>query len=276
LRLNVKTDDGKNFREAFNVYGFPTVVFLSPQGGEIDRISGFDGDKDTYMAIIQDYAAGRNTVGDLMQIYSNDTLNIQANYKLAMKYINRWESAKAQKYLTNVLSLDPDDNNGFREESQLHKAIFEARYQDEKDPQSLITFLKQSENKDFLEQGYYHLRFFYRNAKDTINYFKTLEQALSEFQTNTALMNEYAWAVFKNGLADKYLRGIALAEKAVQLEPDATHIWDTLAWLYYANGEHKKAIFAMEKAVAIDSNFQERLTKLTAAITDNRVNMADI
>jgi tetratricopeptide (TPR) repeat protein len=274
--LNVKTDDGKNFRESFNVLGFPTVVFLSPHGDEIDRICGFDGDKDNYFNIIKDYSAGKNTISDLMQTYTSDTLNTKANYKLAMKYINRWESAKAQKYLRNVLTLDPQNQYGFGEESQLYKAIYQARYQEEKDAQPLITFLTKSKNEDFLDQGYYHLRIFYRNEKDTVKYFETLERALKIFQANASLMNEYAWAVFKSGLADKYDRGIELAEKAVRLEPEAAHIWDTLAWLYYANGEHQKALSAMEKAITIDPKFQERLDKLTTAIKDKKVNLEDI
>ncbi len=65
-------------------------------------------------------------------------------------------------------------------------------------------------------------------------------------------MNGYAWFIFKNELRDHYGRGIELAEKAVALSPEADHIWDTLAQLYFANGQRDKAIEAMKKAIAIN------------------------
>jgi tetratricopeptide (TPR) repeat protein len=276
LHLNIKSEDVKNFRKNFKVNGFPTVVFLTSQGEEIDRICGFDGDKAKYFGIIQDYAAGQNTLKDLLTKYNKDTLNIANNFILAKKYIDRWESSKAQKYLNNVLTLDPEDNLGFREESELNKAIFEARYKDEKNAQPLILFLKETKNKNYLNLGYSHLIQFYRNEKDTTKYFETLEEALEKTPDNTNLMNEYAWAVFKCKLKEKYKSGIELAEKAVQSKPDAGDIWDTLAWLYLVEGENDKAIAAMNQAVKIDSNYNDRLRKLTTAIEKNKINTDDI
>jgi tetratricopeptide (TPR) repeat protein len=225
---------------------------------------------------LQDYTAGKNTVGDLTQIYTQDSMNVEANYNLGKKYISRWENADAYKYLNNVLLLDPEDKFGFGEESRLQIAVYKARYQDEKDVQPLIAFLEESKNEDFLDQGYYHLRIYYRNKQDTLNYYESLEKALTVFKDNTRLMNEYAWAVFKNRTENKYERGIELAEKAVDLEPEGAPIWDTLAWLYYANGETDKALSAMKKALAINSEFQERLDQLKKAINDNDVNLDDI
>ena len=266
LRLNAKNDDGKDLVKHYQVNGFPTVLFLTNQGNEIDRICGFDGNKDHYLKIIQDYAAVRNTFKDLKEKYNRDTSNIVSSYRLAKKYIDRWESSKAQKYLNAVLKLDVEDNYGFREESELQIAIYAAAYSNKKDVQPLITFLNKSQREEFLKSGYNQLSRFYRNEKDTIQYFKTLDRALKKIKDNTQLMNEYAWAIFTCKLQDKYKYGIELAEKAVELEPEAANIWDTLAWLYYADGDHQKAISAMKKAVEINSKYHENLQKLTAEI----------
>ncbi len=266
LRLNVKTKDGKNLKKNYHVNGYPTVLFLTSRGHEIDRICGFDGNKDNYLKIIQDYAAGRNTLNDLLEKYNKDTLNIDANFRLAKKYIDRWESSKAQKYLNAVLKLDLEDNYGFKEESELQIAIYNARYSDKKDVQSLITFLNKSKNEEYLELGYHHLIGFYRNEKDTIQYFRTLDEALKKIKDNPDLMNEYAWSIFTCKIQDKYKYGIELAEKALQLKPEAADIWDTLAWLYFVEGNNQKAMSAMKKAVEINSEFNERLEELTAEI----------
>jgi tetratricopeptide (TPR) repeat protein len=266
LRINAKSDDGKDLVKHYHVNGFPTVLFLTMQGNEIDRICGFDGNKDNYLKIIQDYAAGQNTLKDLLEKYNRDTLNIVSNHRLAKKYIDRWESSKAQKYLNTVLKLDVEDNYGFREESELQIAIYAVAYSDKKDVLPLITFLNKSQQKEFLKSGYNQLILFYRNEKDTIQYFKTLDQALKKLKDNTHLMNEYAWAIFTCKLQAKYKYGIELAEEAVKLEPDAADIWDTLAWLYYADGDHQKAISAMKKAAEINSDYHENLQKLSAEI----------
>lgn len=52
-------------------------------------------------------------------------------------------------------------------------------------------------------------------------------------------MNEYAWAVFKCQLSDKYKRAIGYAEKAVEVKPEDAYIWDTLAWLYFSDGKNQ-------------------------------------
>ncbi len=262
----MKTEDGKNLKKNYHVIGFPTVLFITSQGKEIDRICGFDGNKDNYLKIIQDYADGRNTINDLLEKYNKDTLDTGANFTLAKKYIDRWESSKAQKYLNAVLKLDPEDNYGFREESELQIAIYKAQYSDEKDVRSLIAFLNKSKNEEYLYLGYHHLIRFYRNEKDTIQYFKTLEEALKKIKDNPDLLNEYAWSIFTCKLQDKYKYGIELAERAVQLRPEAADIWATLAWLYFVDGNNQKAMSAMKKAVEINSEFNERLEKLTAEI----------
>jgi tetratricopeptide (TPR) repeat protein len=84
-------------------------------------------------------------------------------------------------------------------------------------------------------------------------------------------MNAYAWSIFTSELQDKYKFGIELAEKAVQLDPEAAHIWDTLAWLYFAEGNNLEAISAMEKAVEIDSQYNERLENLKTKINKKRL-----
>ena len=56
-----------------------------------------------------------------------------------------------------------------------------------------------------------------------------------------------------------------MAENAVEIEPHAAGIWDTLGWLYYEKGELDKAIIAMQKTVTLDPEsdyFKKNLDKL--------------
>jgi tetratricopeptide (TPR) repeat protein len=190
--------------------------------------------------------------------------------------MDRWESVKAQKYVNSVLTLDPQDEFGFKEESELYRAIYQARFAERKDPQLLIAFVNQTGNASFLDQGYGYLIQYYRIAADTASYFATLEAAIAKLPDNTGLLNEYAWAVFKAQLASKYKPAIAAAEKAVQLKPDAAHIWDTLSWLYLVDGAKDKAVSAMNEAVKISPRFKERLSLLETAIQEDKINIADL
>jgi tetratricopeptide (TPR) repeat protein len=276
LRLNSKTDEGKKFKGDFNILGYPTVVFVTPQGEEIDRIFGFDGDRLKYFQTIKDYAAGVNTVADLQKNYKLDTLNVEANYRLAKKYIDRWEFAQAQPYLSSIMNLDPEDQSGHREECELNIAIYEARFKDVKNPQPLIAFLKKTNNEKYLDEGYSQLFRYYKNGKDTTQYFNTLEEAISKMPINTDVMNKYAWDVFKYQMQPRYSHAIEVAEKAVQLKPNASGIWDTLAWLYVVGGDSSRAVKAIEKAIQIDPGYKERLDKIKKAIEEKRINFDEL
>ncbi len=101
-------------------------------------------------------------------------------------------------------------------------------------------------------RGYYTLFQYYDTVKNNDKLFATYEEAIDKFPDNTGMMNGFAWAVYELKLTDKYDRGIELARKAVEIDPKAAHIWDTLGWLYHENGDLDKAIVAMKKAVSLD------------------------
>ncbi|MBN1997339.1 tetratricopeptide repeat protein [candidate division KSB1 bacterium] len=256
--------------------GFPTVVFLTPEGNEIDRIIGYNGDKEKYFKIIQDYAAGKNTLGAFLTEYRNDSLSVEANYKLADKYYSRWESNKAFKYYKNVLQLDPDNLYGFTEECKLNSAVIQARFVSETDPGPLLAFLEKCTNEKFLAEGYENLAQYYRNEKDTTGYFSTLDKVITMRSDDAEILNRYAWDVFKAQISDKYVQALDYANKAVEISPEASGIWDTVAWLYFMTGDYEKAEAAMQKAVQYDAGYKDRMTILQKAIKEGKVNVDDV
>ncbi len=276
IRLNVKTGDGQKFKEDFNVFGFPTVVFVGPDGKEIDRTIGFNGDKDNYFAIIQDYAAGRNTLGALVIAYQEDTLSVEANYLLANKYYDRRQNRLAYQHYHNVLKLDAADQAGLNQECAFKIAVIQARYLPEPDPGPLFDFLQDPRNKDYLAGGYENLARYYKNAKDTTRYFASLEKVIDIAPGDASLLNEYAWAVFKAQLSSKYQQALQFAVEADKIAPDSPGILDTIAWLHYVMGDHDKAETVMAEAVQIDSGYKRRLAILKKAIEKEEFNIDDV
>ena len=86
------------------------------------------------------------------------------------------------------------------------------------------------------------------------------ELALKEFPENIQLRNNYAYLLAEhNRDLDK---AITLAMNAVEKQPNNISFLDTLAWIYFIKGDHKKAEEYIEKAfdqsgVLLDPNSKE-------------------
>lgn len=109
LRVTVSDKDYKQYREDYGVRGTPTALFLDDQGKEIDRIVGFDGEKDEYFETVKDYENGKNTLTVLLAQIEMSPEDVDINYKMAQKYLDRYELDKSQPYFEKVLELDPEN-----------------------------------------------------------------------------------------------------------------------------------------------------------------------
>lgn len=253
-------EQGKELRKRFNVRGNPTVMLVNSVGEEIDRIIGFNKDGDAFVQTVKDYAAGKGVLFALLKQYQNDSLDVKNNFVLAKKYTNRMEYDKSVTYYGNVFKLDPNDQEGFREESTLRIAIFEM-WKDKNSTQ-LEVFLKNTNEKEFLSDGYSELIYYYESQKDTVKFYEAFENAVAVLPQNAQLMNRYAWAIYENKNKAKYDRGIELARLALEREPESSGIWDTLAWLLFEKGDKEGAVKAMEKAAEFTPEYKEGLKKM--------------
>ena len=102
---------------------------------------------------------------DLVQKYQSDSLNVKFNYSLAQKHLSRFEGEQADKYFRNIIELDPNDEQGFGEESKFQIAVHAVR--SKKNVKPLLTFMKGSTNKNYIAKGYSNLIEHYKNEKDT-------------------------------------------------------------------------------------------------------------
>ncbi len=340
IPLRVTPSDSKYFqiRADYKVRGTPTALFLNSQGKEIDRNLGFDGKRDEYFQTIKDISSGKNTLLSLMGELKKNPDDVETNFKIGNRYIDRYEWENVQPYFSKVLEMDPEDMKGFKSESTYNLAVYETRtnnnieplqnfiatctdhdllYQSygilashfirakkldkasdlyeealEKLPDSanLMTdyamFVFTSKVEDKYEKGferakkamtlapddeevlfssYYSLISYYKNKENQEKYFATYEEVLSKMPKDTFFMYGYAEAILKSKNEDKYDRGIAIAKEALELEPQAAHIWHSLGRLYDEKGDRKNAVKAVKKAVEINPGskiYKETLGKL--------------
>jgi tetratricopeptide (TPR) repeat protein len=260
VKINGEKDAGKELKKRYNIQGYPTVVFLKSNGEEIDRICGWNGDKEKYFVTIQEYTQGKNTLAFFQNQFDKNPNDIETNYRLAKKYISHWDIFSAYPYFQNILKLDTENKYSYHEEATGYSAGFELIQN--KNDEAILKFLNTSSNEKLLSLGFKQLFRFYKREKNQQKLSEAYETAFIKFPKNTDYMNDYAWYIYENKSVDKYERGIELAKKAVELKPEKANIWDTLAWLEFEQGNVDRAIEIMKKCVNMDPEreyFQQNL-----------------
>jgi len=268
LKLDGDTDSGRKRRNQWLVPGYPTIIFFTFDGEEIDRIVGFNGNKDEYFQLLKDYTNGKNTLRDLLSRLKTGADNAQLNFDIAKKYNDRGDDKNALIYFEKVLALEPDHSSEMYLEAEYN--IAESKAYSEDDPAYLQHYAKNCRNKYLKYSAYSSLTRFFHLKKDQAKVISTYEEALTELPHDASMMNSYAWYIFQNKVNDYYERGIAVAKKALEIEPKADSIWDTLGQLLFEAGYTDEAIEAMQKAADLapdESSYKENLERYKAAKT---------
>ena len=125
-------------REFFNMQGFPTIVVLGSDGVELDRRVGFGGNAEDFVVILQDWAENKNTLFSYLKKWAKDTTDVEWNYRIAMRYVDRFQTDFAQRFWHNVLTLDPQNTAGYHKIAEFNLALHEARTKTE--TKKLATF----------------------------------------------------------------------------------------------------------------------------------------
>ncbi|MBN1561840.1 tetratricopeptide repeat protein [candidate division KSB1 bacterium] len=246
-------------RTFFNMVGFPTVIVLGADGVELDRQLGFGGDGAEFVATMKDWSENKNTLLSHLGTWAKDTTDIEWNYRIAMRYTERFQPELAERFWQNVVKLDQGDVAGYRKVADFNLALNGAR---SGQPENLALLLENETDRERLQAGYRTLARLYEGQNDVDNAIRVYRRALEKMPDNASLMNGGAWFVYEQQAKEHYAWAIDLAQKAVELEPDEASIWDTLAWLLYADGQHQQAMDAMKKAAEIDPGFKPVVQKM--------------
>jgi len=245
MKIDGEKGEGPDLMKKFSVAGYPTVIFLDKDGNEIDRLVGFGGDKDEYVQKVKDYLSGTGTLSALVSQFGSEK-SAKLAKEIAQKYSMRKDDENSLMYYQKVLELDPDDKSGFGEQARYSIARASAGNGDVSKLKAFNASLSNESN--YLSRSYSAIVNYYKKNDDRDNVLKTYEEAITRMPENPGTMNAYAWHIFTRKITSHYERGIEVAEKALELDPDADAIWDTLGQLHFANGNAEAAIKAMKKA----------------------------
>ncbi len=270
LRIHTAGKIYPDFREEYGVRGTPTVFFLDAQGREIDRIVGYGGEKDEYFQKVQDYAAGKNTLLVLLADFENKQDDVDANFALAEKYLDRYELDKAVPYFEKVLDLDPDDAKGHKMEATYQVALNAARAN--QDVELLKAFIAGNPDETYLVNSYSTLAMGYQRKKEYDPMVATYEEAIRRFPENARLMYSFSSAIFRAKLEDLYPKALNLNEQCKTLDPEMEISVALNLITYYQNIEDvDKQIETFEKVIAKESDNSSLMNYYASAILSQKI-----
>jgi TolA-binding protein len=102
LNAEVDTTTAKQYR----VLSYPTILVLNDKGEEIDRVVGYYRAPE-FMSQVEDYVAGRNTLGSMIAEEPAKKNDPEFIYKLADRYADHGLYEEARKHFLVFVALDP-------------------------------------------------------------------------------------------------------------------------------------------------------------------------
>jgi thioredoxin-related protein len=263
VQVNYKIDaekgEGIEFAKKYEIKGYPTVLFLDGDGNEIDRIYGYY-PKNEFFALMQDYNKGINTFGYLKQTLEKDPGNIEANLKLADKYITLGETDHARTLLKRIIESDPQNAGGRTDDAKFKLASVA---QKETIIIDLENFIKENPESDVLKDACQTLAEYYYSVNNDIqNADMCYRDLLVKYPGDENLRSSYGQYLNSRAitLADKgkgdedYKEGLNLVELAlpyVQGSVNEASSYYIQSKLLYNLKEYSSALESVNKALKI-------------------------
>lgn len=229
---------------------FAKVLELDPEDSKGYKMES------TYYVALADLTENKSTqpLENFIAKNTDEKYLFMAYRSLAFHYVRQKDKDKVMTIYDAALTKMPENPQVFYEYAN---AIMRLKMESHYGKVEELARKAMALDQEQFIRGYYTLFQYYQISKEQEKLFTTYEEAIGKLPDNSSLMNGYAWAVYELKEKDKYDRGIELAKKAVELAPEAAHIWDTLGWLYHETGDLDNAIEAMKKAISFDPDQKE-------------------
>jgi TolA-binding protein len=267
---DAEKDPSMAIAKQYKVAAYPTLLVIGPDGKEVDRHLGYL-DPAEFIQTIDGYRHGIGTVAALEKELQKRPDDVELLYQVGTKHAEAGRSVEATTALTKVLTLDP--NNATRNPEILY-TLGEANYNDQKYAEAkpyftrLITDYKDAE---MVPDGMKRLaatEYKLGNADAAVAMY---EKSIVGKENDASALNGFAWfcAQRKIGL-DKAL---PVAQKAADLSGRDPGFLDTLAEVYFAQGDYDNAIKVEEEASAKnpdDKYMKDQIAKFKKAKEDDK------
>lgn len=265
-KFDVEKGEGIELAKQFKIMNYPTVLFLNPDGSEIDRLIGYLGPAE-FLQLLKDYRSGVNTLDYYEARMGEDTENVELVFTVGKKYVDRADRESAMPLLDKVMVLDPDNEKGYAEQALMQMADAERKAGNMdaaiKCGMKFVEIYPESEN---IKNVLYDLAYYQKKAGDNDAALGTYKELITRYPDDVDTLNSFAWFCAKSGMVLDLATGVAI--NAVMLSKEDTGVLDTLAEVYFARGMYDDAIKTINRAIAKDPEdgyLKEQLTKFQEA-----------
>lgn len=251
VKIDGEKGQGPSVVERYHVVGYPTVLFLDAQGQEIDRVFGFLPAAD-FQQTAADYLAGRRTLTDLQRALRASPEDNDLRYDVGRRLVIRGQLDEALKVFSPIFEKDRDNTVGFV--PKIHFLLGKYAYlRGRKDPRKAVEHFQAllADHPDSPEAASapYEMGRAFHQLGDPVKAMAAFEQWIA-LSPGAGRVNAVAWFCFQEKFEVE--RATAMARAALEKEPEAAFLWDTLAELLYAQGDAPGARQAIKKAIAAD------------------------
>ena len=259
-KIDAEVGEGIDFAKQYNVNGYPTILFLNPEGKEIDRIVGYMPAKD-FLGQITDYNKGINTYDDLKAKLEKNPMDVEANLKFADKLMSNGKDDEAKVCLNRILEADGANTIGKTDDAKYRLALLSGK---ENTLAELEKFIIENPNSDILNEAYVSVCEQYAyGKKDFGTAEKWFKDALSKFPDNDYVKSSYGQFVNyeastladkKDATTDDYKQGLSFVETALPYVAGSVNEASSYfiqSKLYFNMKDFSKAMESVDKALKI-------------------------
>lgn len=268
MRIDAEKGEGVDLAKKYNVRGYPTTVFVNPEGEEIDRIVGYL-PTDEFLQELKRINEGKNTYSSLREKAMESPENIEVLKAFAGKIEQRnQQSDKALELWKRIATLAESNS------SDMLLAEYKiAEYQSitTQSPEPLLKYINEYPETENQIQAYLQVMQIYRNNDETGKEVETFREfvnkAVEQGNLSVNLLNSYAWrmAELETNLEDALEKiKLAVANLENAGAEQRAQVKDTHAEVLWKMGRTENAVEIIEECIALqpeDNYYKEQKQK---------------
>ncbi|MDZ7340222.1 MAG: tetratricopeptide repeat protein, partial [candidate division KSB1 bacterium] len=220
FRAHRGTPVGEEIYKRFSVRATPTVMVVTPDGKEIDRVLGYDPPPTKFKDTLEKSYRGENTLLSLMQAHEKDPSNVAVLARLAEKYRFNYAFDKMAEFAQKILTQPETAKQimlPFGKDSAKVSAYEFARFAATfSGPEAVLEFATEFPNSGYLDEVFGDFWRSLLNKDQSEKAIPIFDQLLAKFPQNTALVGSYLNYCIRS--KTNFDRGLKLADRIYKLK----------------------------------------------------------
>jgi tetratricopeptide (TPR) repeat protein len=264
VKVDFDTSYGQKIKRKYRIISLPTVVFLNPEGKEIDRIIGYAG-KEWFVNLLKKYSKGKDPLPEFQKKLKNDPNNPELLFQVGERILLRGNEKKGIKLLTKVIKLDPDNLSDYADNALFVLGRYYSRVKE--NPEKGLKYWRELFLKypasDYGQGALSWMLRAYRDLNKLDDAESFLKSELKNKPKNSYLY--FSLAYFYSDFKKDLNEALFYAKKGLKINSDNLSLLLLTANIYEKLKNYTQAIKILERAIKIEpanKNLKTKLEKL--------------